>query len=190
MDWNSLRAARIALITHLAERQNGALGRTALMKFCYLLQTVRQVPLGYHFTLYSYGPFDSDVLSDLGSAENVGAVKSDVIYYPGGYGYQISTAENATVEIAAGRDFLERHRHAIEWVLKEFGSLSSSELELQTTLIYADRESGARKQSMTLADLASLVHDVKPRFTVQQIAERADGLLKRDLLEHVRQAAA
>jgi hypothetical protein len=24
----------------------------------------RRVPLGYHFALYTYGPFDSDVLSD------------------------------------------------------------------------------------------------------------------------------
>jgi hypothetical protein len=43
---------RIALITRLVEKVPG-LGRTALMKYCYFLQTLRRVPLGYSFTLYS-----------------------------------------------------------------------------------------------------------------------------------------
>jgi hypothetical protein len=54
------------------------------MKFCYFLQTVRQVPLGYRFTLYSYGPFDADVLSDLGTAENLQGVKASVVQYTEG----------------------------------------------------------------------------------------------------------
>ena len=58
--------ARLALITVLAARSKGGyMGRTALMKYMYLLQTVRGLPLNYRFTLYSYGPFDADVLVDL-----------------------------------------------------------------------------------------------------------------------------
>ena len=65
---------RLALISTLAERTTGKpLGRTALIKLCFFLQTMRSVPLGYHFTLYSYGPFDPDVLADLNSAEALGA---------------------------------------------------------------------------------------------------------------------
>ena len=70
--------ARIATLVAIAERRPG-LGRTALMKICYLLQTLGDVPLGYHFTLYSYGPFDSDVLADLASAEVLGGVSSRVV---------------------------------------------------------------------------------------------------------------
>ena len=35
------------------------------MKCLNFFQTVRRVPLRYHFGLYTYGPLDSDVLSDL-----------------------------------------------------------------------------------------------------------------------------
>ncbi len=88
----TIDANRIALIAQLAEITPN-LGRTALMKYCYFLQTIRKVPLGYSFSLYSYGPFDSDVLSDLGSAEALGGVKTRVEYHPGGYGYRIEKGE-------------------------------------------------------------------------------------------------
>ena len=94
MNWNNLQDARVAVITELASRApNGFLGRTALMKLCYFLQEVKNVPLGYHFTLYSYGPFDSDVLSSLGTAETLKAISSETVYYAGGYGYQIKKGE-------------------------------------------------------------------------------------------------
>src|SRR5450432_1407815 len=102
MEWTKLQNDRLAMITELVSRAPaGYVGRTALMKFCYLLQTVRQVPLGYRFTLYSYGPFDSEVLSDLGTAEAMHAVKSNVVSYPGGYGYRIQKSERADATIGS-----------------------------------------------------------------------------------------
>jgi hypothetical protein len=81
----NIESNRIAVITRLAERSPG-LGRTALMKYCYFVQTLRRVPLGYSFSLYSYGPFDSDVLADLDVTESMGGVKTEVVYHTGGYG--------------------------------------------------------------------------------------------------------
>ena len=47
--------ARTTLIAYLAEHTPAKwIGRTALMKFCYFLQVVKEVPLGYNFSLYSY----------------------------------------------------------------------------------------------------------------------------------------
>lgn len=85
-----LREARLALIPLMAaESRSGHIGRTALVKYMYFLQTLRGVPLGYRFSLYSYGPFDSEVLADLASAETLSAVQSDPVFYSGGYGYEI-----------------------------------------------------------------------------------------------------
>src|ERR1035438_8492020 len=96
MEWNRLQDERLAVITDLCSRAPcGSLGRTALMKLCYFLQVLKGVPFGYRFTLYSYGPFDSNVLADLGTAESLGAVHSTVAYYSGGYGYNIQKAERA-----------------------------------------------------------------------------------------------
>ena len=50
---------RLALIPVLAENApGGQIGRTALMKFAYFLQTLRSVPLGYRFTLIPFSRVD------------------------------------------------------------------------------------------------------------------------------------
>jgi hypothetical protein len=183
MEWNKLQDARLAVIAKLATlAPAGYLGRTALMKFCYLLQTVRHVPLGYRFTLYSYGPFDSDVLSDLGTAENLEAVKATVVQYSGGYGYRISKADRAEATIEAGIGLLESHTGDIDWVIAEFGSHGSADLELESTVVYVDREAGRRGERLTIAELARRVNDVKPHFKEAYIAEKANNLYDKKVL--------
>ena len=183
MDWSKLQDARLAVITELASRApNGHLGRTALMKFSYLLQTVRGVPLGYRFTLYSYGPFDSDVLSDLGTAETLKAVQSKVTYYSGGYGYQISQGECGGHALRAGEEFLNQHKESLDWVLSEFGSHSSSDLELESTVVYVDREAARKSEAVSIEVLAQRVRDVKPRFREEYILEKACQLHAKGLL--------
>src|SRR4051812_6181217 len=111
---------RLAVITALTERaQSKPLGRTALMKLCYFLQTLGNVPLGYHFTLYSYGPFDSDVLADLQTAESVGLVSSDLVTYSGGYGYEIRTGKQGRRMRAFAGEFLDRNKGGLDWVMSE-----------------------------------------------------------------------
>src|SRR5689334_10646515 len=113
---------RFALIAELAEKTPARLGRTALMKFAYFLQVLRSVPLGYHFTLYSYGPFDSGVLDDLAYAQTLEAVKVHTVDYSNGYGYDIQPGRAAKEIKAKAAEFLTAHQDAIDWVVREFGS--------------------------------------------------------------------
>ena len=57
------------------------LGRTQLMKLCYFLQEIEQVPIRYDFRLFNYGPFDSEVLYDpvYCSGIDTGSVLFDVL---------------------------------------------------------------------------------------------------------------
>ena len=55
---------RMCILTTLVKRAPKPPGRTALMKFAYLLQTIRGIPLGYRFRLYNYGLYDEQVLTD------------------------------------------------------------------------------------------------------------------------------
>jgi uncharacterized protein len=176
--------ARIAVITQLAGRR-GQLGRTALMKYCYFLQTLKRVPLGYSFSLYSYGPFDSDVLSDLDTAEALGAVKTHPVYYPGGYGYHIEAGQKADTAKRWGAEFLETYADQIDWVLAQFGSLNSAQLELASTIVYSDREASRKSEKLSVDDLAQRVHDVKPHFTRPQIVTLTTDLRGRKLLTSV-----
>lgn len=179
--------ARVALIPVLAENSpGGKIGRTALMKYMYLLQTLRDVPLGYRFTLYSYGPFDSDVLSDLSNAQSLHAVESQPVYFSGGYGYRITTGPNAEWLCKTAQKFLDKHASDVKWVTAQFGSLTSSELELVSTVIYVDREAAQRKEKLKLADLANRVHEVKPHFSSAQILSFGEQLAGEKLLRAAR----
>lgn len=176
---------RAAVITRLAEKYPaGNFGRTAVMKLCYFLQTLRNVPLGYRFSLYSYGPFDSDVLSDLDYTEAVGGISSEVVHFPSGaYGYRITPANGAqSVEVAA-REFLQKHSAAIDWVIQEFGDLGSAELELASTIIFVDREVVRRGFHQGAQDLVRRVHELKPHFSEPQIERLSEGLSRKGLLD-------
>jgi hypothetical protein len=182
MDWNERHDARLALIAELASRSPVALGRTALMKLCYFLQEVRRVPLGYRFSLFIYGPFDSRVLSDLGTAESFGAVESKIVYFSGGYGYEITKGKRSDAVREGGRAFLEQHRESIDWVLEEFGAHGSTELELESTIIFADREAREKKEELTVPALAKCVRDVKPHLREDKILEKTREMNAKRLL--------
>ena len=57
----SKETLRRAVLTALVKRAPKSPSRTALMKFAYLLQAVRGVPLGYRFRLYNYGPCSNHI---------------------------------------------------------------------------------------------------------------------------------
>jgi uncharacterized protein len=181
----NIESNRMALITRFAE-QVPDLGRTALMKYCYFLQTLRHVPLGYSFTLYSYGPFDSDVLSDLDAAEAINAVKTEVEYYSGGYGYRIEPAIGADNAKRRAADFLTRHERDINWVITQFRHLSAAQLELASTIVYSDREASLKAEDLTLKLLAKRVQDIKPHFPIEQILAMTNDLDGRAVLKSIK----
>jgi hypothetical protein len=172
MDWNERHDARLALIAELASRSPVVLGRTALMKFCYFLQEICKVPLGYRCSLFIYGPFDSGVLSDLGTAESFEAVASKIVYFSGGYGYEITKGKRHDAVRERGRTFLELHRESIDWVLRGFGTHGSVDLELESTIIFADREALGKREELTVPALAKRVRDVKPHLREDKILEK------------------
>lgn len=181
-----LNESRRALISVLASKSKGGyMGRTALMKYMYLLQTVRGVPLGYRFTLYAYGPFDSDVLVDLSVAEAFEAVECELELYSGGYRYKIRPALNAKWLQGRAEKFLARYSKDVDWVIKKFGSFSSAELELVGTIVYVDREVVVGKR-LRLEQVVKIVREVKPHFSQDKVLRYARQLAS----EHLLQASA
>jgi len=154
-------------------KQQGKLGRTAMMKLLYFLQELRSVDLGYNFTLYTYGPFDSDVLEDLSYASALGVLRSQVVHYSGGYGYDIEPGDCAE-NIAA--DFEREHQEDVDWTLKHFGSRGAAGLELDSTLVFVDREAQEAGIGISDHDLVDRVKAIKPRFEKTEIEERLSFL--------------
>jgi hypothetical protein len=178
--------ARLSLIPVLAEKHPaGCIGRTALMKFMYFLQTLRDVPLGYSFSMYSYGPFDSDVLSDLSTAESLNLVSSVAVSFYGGYGYRIHATSAADGVKHEAKDFLAEYKDDIDWVVAEFGNLNSAELELASTIVYVDREFAEIGLPDPRAHLVSLVSEIKPHFGTDKIERSVSSLQQKGVLTSI-----
>jgi hypothetical protein len=177
---------RLGLLPALAEQAAaGHIGRTALMKYMYFLQVLRGVPLGYNFSLYSYGPFDSDVLADLSSAEALNIVDVTPVEFPGGYGYRIRPGARSEAAKRSVGQFLEEHRGDIDWLFASFGSLNSSELELASTIVYVDREFGETRVNQAIEEVVTRVSEIKPHFTQGQIRTFAETLLRQGVLTSI-----
>jgi hypothetical protein len=183
-----IQSARLATLVALAEKKP-LLGRTAVMKLCYFLQTLRDVPLGYRFTLYSYGPFDSSVLSDLSTAETLGGIESKTVFYSGGYGYEISPAGRSRSVRNLASGFVKKYRSDIDWALERFAKFGSADLELLSTIIYVDREFATTNERLTADALAEKVREVKPHFAEEYIRGKVDYLRQEKMLRSVRTAS-
>lgn len=176
---------RIPLITELVRRAPSGFGRTALMKCLYLLQAVRGVPLGYHFRLYTYGPFDSDVLGDLSVAERLGAVESELLQYQGGHRYELRGGAKADQAIAHGRNYLDEYQTEVDWVVRNFASRSARDLENASTLVFTDRSATERGRALSVDELVRKVHEVKPHLSTVVIEQEARDLKRQGLIEAV-----
>ncbi len=173
---------RLAVLATLVKQAPHNRGRTALMKYAYLLQTVKRVPLGYHFELYNYGPYDSAVLSDLSQAEMLKAIKSQTVQYASSSGYEYSPNVKCDALCDQVSDQLQPHMASIQWVLDEFGSKSASALELISTIVFAEREMQRKKQPAVKTELCRRVKLIKPHFTEGVIGEMVDELSTKSLI--------
>jgi hypothetical protein len=162
----------------LVEGAQSIVGRTALMKLCFFLQVVKRVPLGYSFSLYSYGPFDSDVMSDLQTAEGLGALRSETLMYSGGYGYSISAGPQSGELKRYSNLFIKEHAEEINWVSSTFGRYSATDLELLSTISFVS----IKESALTNAAIAQRVSVIKPHFSMSQIQQKVDWLDSQALL--------
>jgi len=177
--WN-----KIAMIGTLAEQApEERLNRTALIKYMYLLQTLRQIPLGYNFTLYSYGPHDNELPDDIDYAETLGIVQSELVEHNSGYEYIIRPSSKIDLAKEHASEFLSKYKEDVKWVLREFANFKSADLELASIIIYVDQE--MPKNFQTLKELANKVRGIKPLFTVDRILELVEYLQKTGLLTSV-----
>jgi len=176
---------RLAIITKLVEKAPTNFGRTALMKCLFFLKVLKGVPLPYSFSLYTYGPFDSDVLSDLQYAETLGAVRSNITYHSSGYQYEFSRGPTAEKICNRVKEFLSSHENSIEWVVETFGKRSASDLEMASTLIYVDRTLAGHNKRASIDELAKKVHSIKPHLSEENIRKEAAELEEKGLLESV-----
>ena len=164
---------RQSILATCVQRANKKPGRTALMKYAYLLQTLQGVPLGYRFKLYNYGPYDEDVLTDVRMATNAGTLKSTLVTYNSGYGYEFEMGEQFGENESSISATVADYETEIAWVMSEFGHESAARLELISTIFFALCDKTRRRDKK---ELVSVVHEIKPHFSTATIGTTIDEL--------------
>ena len=144
------------------------------MKFAYILQTVRDVPLGYRFQLYNYGPYDEAVLTDVRQAVSSELLSSKLVTFSGGgYGYRFSIG-NA---LSSASEELSEHANPfdddIDWVVNQFGGESAGRMELISTIIFVLCENGTRLEK---PQIVQRVNEIKPHFSREVIDAAVDEI--------------
>lgn len=162
--------------------------RTALMKYVYLLQTAKGLPLDFDFTLYAYGPYDGAVLSRLSTAVRWKAVNEKLVAFPNGStGYDLTPGDEIEDLLGLDADFMKKYAREIEWVVREFHGYNAGEMELIGTMVFADREAKDAGETRTKDELVDIVLRIKPRFTKEQAGAFYDTLKDLEVLVATRE---
>ena len=175
---------RYSVIPHLAHELREAspqFGKTALQKMVYLLQEVNDVPLGYRFSLYNYGPYAQELASDLALVEALGAVKVTYVEEDPG-GYEITDGPNSARIRERGGEFLAEHKSKIDHAISSFGHLRARVLELYTTAIFVAHSLSQGGNPPTIKKTIDSVYDLKPYFALEEIHNVVDELRLRGII--------
>jgi len=178
---------RYALIAELAMRLNNKcpqFGKTVLQKMVYLFQEIFKIDCGYNFELYSYGPFNSQLLNDLDYVEHIGGVTVSHVDYRKG-GFQINPGEKVDFFREKGKDFLNSPGvgEALTRLVDEFGGFGASDLELRSTIVYVERELRDQGSIPGVKMVTQVVKNIKPKFSEEDIRATIDELRSKNYFE-------
>jgi len=109
-------------------------------------------------------------------------VKSRLVRFSGGYGYEFSPGKkHAAVRKLTG-NAAEPYRDAIRWALDHFGQRSAADLELLSTIVFADRAAAQERRTLSFKELARTVREIKPRFSEEQVLRNIKELAAQNLV--------
>ena len=155
---------RLDIIHELAFKKP-KLGKTAMVKYLFLLQQAYDVPLSYDFEIYTFGPYSSEVMEDINLAKCQDIVSIDTVSYSNHVGYSITARDYSD------KTFSAKYTNEIDELLKLFGDKTVKELELSTTIVYLYRNSKMNKWDCGEDAIAVDVHEIKPHFSIDAIRE-------------------
>lgn len=175
------QAERVAVIASLIQKSPN-IGATALMKCLYLSQEVFNIPLGYDYTIYTYGPYCSQVTSDI----DISATDAFIAY-----DYEL-TGDYVKKSFRAGEkincidfSFANNYENLITQIANDFASKTASELELLTTIIYVHAFYKRNNLEILKENIINAVHGIKPHFHLERIKNEFDSLQEQNLLMNV-----
>jgi uncharacterized protein YwgA len=159
------------VITKNKDLNHNGLGRTALMKLVYLLQEGSGVPVGYDFRLYSYGPYDSQVLQDLDILRQFGLLQEESVQEEN-YQWNKYLPANEDPDINEESELLNGNRKTIDDLIKNYGNNNARTLELYATTLFVLRD----KRDSNKNNILKTIQEIKPKYSNQEIESAFDKI--------------
>ena len=163
-------------------KEHPHIGKTAMMKCLYLLQTVEKVPLDYSFEIYTYGPYASSVMNEIDDAHQNGYIDISGVSYPNGqFGYDIVCGDNGN-KLLSAPTVVDGYGTQIDNIVNAFAKKNAKELELLSTVVYVTCLHDENNCETTKETVCEAVKGIKPHFTNEEIEESYDLLSTNDHL--------
>ncbi|ACM18946.1 hypothetical protein Geob_0580 [Geotalea daltonii FRC-32] len=163
------------LISYISQNVTD-LGKTKLHKLVYLIKEVGKVPVGFNFRFYNYGPYSDNLAETLDFVTSLQGVKMN--YDSTANMYEISAGENAAKLVEKATAELEPNKPTIDGILTAYGNKTAKELELITTILYANKNYEAK----SVEALTHTTKNLKPKFSLTEIRASIGQLQASDLL--------
>ena len=177
MTAHSKRLAIISKIVTIDEN----LGKTAMMKYIYLLQQVYKVPTGYDYEIYTYGPYSSELAGDINLAADFDIIEAT--YSSKHTGFELRPTSQTNICIDKEKEFINEYSDAISEVIKLFGRKTTKELELSSTIIYVYSNHSFNKWDTSFEEVTNYVKSIKPHFDMDTIKAEYMNLESLGILE-------
>jgi len=178
---------RISVISKVVASKTNGIVKTAVVKILFILQEVYQIPLGYDYRIYTYGPYSDDVVYDIEQLKYKNFISMELeTFGTGNVGHKLKLLERANQFIAANNKFPSDYEAAITETISLFGNKNVMELELSTTIIYVYSNSIKNNWQYDKNAIVEDVHDIKPHFSTEQISAEYEQLQEKGLLKKIK----
>ena len=141
----------------------------------YTRRVVRSTPVGISNSLYTYGPYCTELANDLDYVAFLKGVNVD--WVPGIGGYSITPSENCDSICKKDEDFMSRYGDKIDRAVAEFGGNNARALELIATIVFVSRYYKTTGSVVNKEKLVEAVKEIKPKFSISNIEEKVDTLI-------------
>jgi len=158
---------RIRFLAEIAKKKQGRqgrLGKTAMQKYAYMLQTLYGVKLGYRFSLYNYGPYSKSLMGDLDIGDFLSLID---VEFEEDAGYRIVSSGDADF----GDPDLEKEVLAslseLDSMFDVFGDMNAKQLELRSTITFVAEDN----PKITRQELTERTSSIKPQFDEDEVEQ-------------------
>jgi uncharacterized protein YwgA len=127
---------KFAIIAYIAKAtmEKGTLGKKALQKLMHLSHELRNVPVGYDFKLYTYGPFSRELAGDVDLLDSMGLIS--VQFDASRNGYEIKAVEKSQEILSKNEEFINSVKDDLDFIVERFGGRLAKELELSSMITF------------------------------------------------------